>query len=1077
MANEKHIFIGLGGAGCQTVSKIKEKVYEKRFKNETAAKSRMQQMNDSYRFLFIDTDQRDIDEANRRNRESFEKGRVPFISTQSDLINLGQANPQAIYYEAKSAPDVLINKRILEGCSREVAAKIPDQPLAFGAGAFRMKSRIAFAHALTNFQEKLQTAISGLNDVKTVGGEDCIIFYWVVCSTLGGTGSGIVNDVLYHVNQLHNQIVGNGDPQLVLTMYMPKVYIDCNATEEKYSLNAFGVFKEMEALKEMSYDLRRNTLMHRLAFQKDYSLIDNERRYCPFYYLIPVDVQTDKGTSLGDTQTMYRNTAEMLYHVHNSAAGAAFRSDIDNYINDIMERDHHDFLVPMGYVSLQKPEEQMRKYMHARLRRDLLRDWLLNENHSFPEEQAARMADSLFEQLGSGSGSLGARLTQSSDLESALQSQNYENAELNQDLDFDTILGYVENVRSNLNRYAKGENREHLVSVMKDALWDKAENLIREHGIIYAQDAFDAVRRHVVEQLESDRQNANDRKALLNEMEAEVRDKFEDAKKIDWKERTKIADNRDDIREYTTKLEEYVALAIDIAMQDWADDIKKELCLDERNSEMAVIKAALQKVRGKAAEMSREASELYSIKLPNQFGDASLDVTTVYLPQLKNICDANGWIPDNFFGRLYNLVVPSSRDKQESAIRQSLAKLIDDEVYNSQDPGVNKALAAGQYVYSFDGEVDKRSKKKAEPTIRTRFFTNPVLADRMSEKLIEDFLAIASDVFDRRLRNDKEAQGRWYEQKVSDFFADLTNMEKDEVRRSLNPALFFSYNSNRIGTTNKEEHLVFVAPNRTLAHDMLGFQTGNPRHRFVEGGDENTALVLKSKYGLALEDYRIYDSLRTVYEKASFREKYHFHHSFAQHLDKLSASDLPEEVLPQHHTLAKMMLLNKFDDETKSLFHADEFEPENFTTMMLLTNASNNQYISVALPEAFSVIDGRPALRLRNKSRKLYLEIEGCDLAAQFERFSRCYHNYRFGETFDNLLSALLTSVAPSADGHNGRNGEEILKDSYPARHHKLLEELMASSRSAQSPEASRLYLTLFGLLKEKYPTVHDFIR
>ena len=109
-------------------------------------------------------------------------------------------------------------------------------------------------------------------------------------------------------------------------MYMPKVYIDCNATEEKYSLNAFGVFKEMEALKEMSYDLKRNTLMHRLAFQKDYSLIDNERRYCPFYYLIPVDVQTDKGTSLGDTQTMYRNTAEMLYHVHNSAAGAAFRN-------------------------------------------------------------------------------------------------------------------------------------------------------------------------------------------------------------------------------------------------------------------------------------------------------------------------------------------------------------------------------------------------------------------------------------------------------------------------------------------------------------------------------------------------------------------------------------------------------------------------------------------------------------------------------------------------------------------------------------------------------------------------------
>ena len=69
MANDKHIFIGIGGSGCQTVSQIKEKVYEKRFKEATAAKSRLEQMNDSYRFLFLDTDQRDIDEANKRMRE------------------------------------------------------------------------------------------------------------------------------------------------------------------------------------------------------------------------------------------------------------------------------------------------------------------------------------------------------------------------------------------------------------------------------------------------------------------------------------------------------------------------------------------------------------------------------------------------------------------------------------------------------------------------------------------------------------------------------------------------------------------------------------------------------------------------------------------------------------------------------------------------------------------------------------------------------------------------------------------------------------------------------------------------
>ena len=274
-----------------------------------------------------------------------------------------------------------------------------------------------------------------------------------------------------------------------------------------------------------------------------------------------------------------------------------------------MERDHHDFLVPMGYVSLQKPEEQMRKYMHARLRRDLLRDWLLNENHSFPEEQAARMADSLFEQLGNGSGSLGARLIQSSDLETALQSQSYDDYRLCAELDFDTIQGYIENVKSNLSRYSKGENREHLVSVMKDALWDKAENLIREHGIIYAQDAFDSVRRHVVEQLERDRQKVNDHKADLNEREANVRIWFEKAGEITPYERLFKEHNREEIRKYIAELNDYVTIAIETALSDWADDIKKELCLDERNSEMAVIKACAAK-RPRCQEKPRSYTQL-----------------------------------------------------------------------------------------------------------------------------------------------------------------------------------------------------------------------------------------------------------------------------------------------------------------------------------------------------------------------------------------------------------------------------------------------------------------------------------
>ena len=236
MANEKHVFIGIGGSGCQTVAQVKEKVYEKLFPKATKSKGRMEAMNESYRFLFLDTDSRDIDERNKTNRKTFEDGRVLFINPQTDLINLGDANPKAIYYEAQQKKDTLLNKRILEACSEELAAKIPDMPLAFGAGAFRMKSRIAFAHSLTDFQNKFHAAVGALNDIKTVGGEKNTIFYWVVGSSVGGTGSGIINDVLYQVNMIHQQIVGDGDPQLFLTMYMPEAYIERNHTEEKYSL-------------------------------------------------------------------------------------------------------------------------------------------------------------------------------------------------------------------------------------------------------------------------------------------------------------------------------------------------------------------------------------------------------------------------------------------------------------------------------------------------------------------------------------------------------------------------------------------------------------------------------------------------------------------------------------------------------------------------------------------------------------------------------------------------------------------------------------------------------------------------
>ena len=1085
MANEKHIFIGIGGQGVKTVAQIKAKVYEKRFPEATASKSRLQAMNDSYRFLFIDTDQRDIDNANKDNRESFEHGKVPFISPQTDLINLGRANPQAIYYEAKKDPNTLINKRILEACSPELSNKIPDQPLSFGAGAFRIKSRIAFAHSLADFQSKLQSAISSLNDVKTVGGEDCIIYYWLVSSSLGGTGSGIFNDVLYHINQLHHQIVGNGDPQLVYTMYMPKVFIDANSTEEKYSLNAYGVFSELEAFKKMSYEEKQKTVMHRLAFNNDYNLVDASKRYCPFYYVIPVDIQTDKGTSLGTPATMCHNTAEMLYHLHNGQAGATFRSDIDNYMNDIMEQNHEEFLVPMGYVSLQKPQEQFAKYMRARFRRDVLRSWLLcsdKKQASVSKEDVEPLYKQLFMELDPTAGDSIARsfLGNAKKLQKKLDEVDLSKEKMDEDIEISSISTDLSKVENTFKAESADDKRAHYKKLLVDGIWKQAEGLIREHGLSYTYNAIIEVRKHMLKEYMIEEQDARDslsaKETALSKLKAEeLSEMSEKAAKNDLGEKL-TKSNHKQIEEYVQAVQAYVKSYIEFQIAKWSHDIKRDFCMDEKNDELSKLARHISGMITKAEEMNRDAVKYYK-RLATDFGETSMDVTTVYLPMLKTICDGNGWKVGNFFSKLYTKVITAEEDMDETPVRSDLMKFLNQNIYLSADDDAVDAM----YKVSLDKkQTEEDNIDEPQKVIDTRFFANPVLVDRgnvSAEKIIEDFLTASTIILEKKLHNDKDIQENWDNRKISTFFSDLTNEEKDEVRRALNPALFFSYNSNRIDVTKKEEHIIFVAGSEDLAAEMLGYQKGNTKHRFEKSGDENTALVLKSKFGLSLKDYRIYDSIKMVYDKATFREKYHFHHDFAQYLDKLTLDNLPYEILPQHRSFVKMLVLEAMRSELSPLFFKDNYDKydNSYIDTMYYTDCDTS--FKIALPEALitdaDLTEGKIGIRTEADGRELFHEFDAKNFADRFNSYKELYHNARFGETTDRLIQAILrTNIA---DGDMTLRGEAILKNNYTKKHEELLQTLSEKKHKATNSDEKRLYSIFFKILREDYATVNDF--
>ena len=1090
--NYKHIFIGCGGAGVNTVSIIKKKIYDSQ--KSTASKSKLDAMNEKYRFLFFDTDQRDIDSYNKKYRETFENGMIPFINPQTDLISLSKGNPHAIYVEAKNNPTPMINQRILEACTDELAAKIPDQPLKFGAGAFRMKSRLSFARSLSDFQQKLQAAIEDLNSVKNTGGAENTIFYWVICSTNGGTGSGIINDILYYVNMQHQRSIGDGDPHLVLTMYMPKFYIDKNSTEEKYSINAFAVFKEIEAIKAMSNDSDKCKIFHRLALLKDYNLINTDTRYDPFYYLIPVDCQTDNGTNIGSA--MYQNTAEMLYHVHEGEGGEALHSDVDNYMHDLYNLRPKGFLVPMGYIALRKPTAQFEQYMNARLGQDLLQYGIVNEEKA-PKVDKEEVKD-YFESLFSANPSISfLRELYSDRKQNTLRAlfknyEKFESLELPEDLDHNKLIPAA----------AKRYNPEQSVNQIKNdayrlieaSLWKKAEQLVVKNGLSFTVAFFKELSAYAKNYLtttldpsgESDNANGPDKK--LSNL-ADLRKK---ASEVDLKEKT--IDKKKQIAElekYRDETRKAAGAEIDKIINEIRKDILCKFCKKDGEGKIKDLQEHLTNMLNSAVELSVEAQKNYS-KLATSFADLSQDVTSVYLPEMDTICDGNGWIRGNIFSRMYehliNVTPETVEGKDKVPVRNGsesieaimlklyekgsgvIAKEISKEYATTQE--VEKDVDATKDVSS--SEEENNSKVVAREDIR--FFANYDKRDN-TKGHIEKFVNFAKRLFTEQFKNNEFVKSHWLDPGIYKFFESLDIENRERVRRSLNPSLFFNYKENKLAVDYRE-FLIFVAKTKDLASDMLGYQDGNTKHRFIQGSDDNEALVIRSKYGLSFSDYRMYDTMEDQYEKAPNRDKYHFHHYFAEFGENIRMEDLPFEISEAHRTFTKMVLLNmytkNFDDLGFFFTSPYKSKAADYSDAMLVVKTPS--FFSIARPGALDedAASGKICMKVVDKNARLYADFQGNNFVEAFEEYRKNFIRNAIADTFNKFLNAVVrhSETIDKAEVTGGK----VIEEHYDAYRDQLLNEFDDKIQAAHTEKEKALYKVFMYVLENELTTARIFL-
>lgn len=1068
--SSKHIFIGIGGAGVSTVSLIKQKVYERY--QESGTKTRADQMNEKYRFLFIDTDPRDINKANEKNREIYENGRVPFINPQTELVSLAQGNAHAIYEEAKQFPSSMINQRILEACTDELAAMIPDQPLALGAGAFRMKSRISFARSMSEFQQKLQAHIEDLNSVKLTGGEETRIMYWLVSSGIGGTGSGIINDVLYYINMQHQRSIGDGDPHLVFTMYMPKFYIDKNSTEEKYSANAFALMSEVEAFKAMSMDKKRNTLFHRLALIKDYNLINSSGRYDPFYYMIPIDCQTDKGANIGSA--MYSNTAEMLYYIHEGEGGDALHSDVDNYMHDLYFQRPKGFLVPMGYIALRKPEAEFTQYIEARIKRDILRYGLRNEGISKVDEKDTSSSSpivKLYKEAFNSSLSVTLKKKKEEILDDAfaegkIKKGEGENAYILSDSELDNegvnsslVTNTIEEIKvlPDIKDKVKIAREE-----IKSVLWLRADEMLRKYGSEYAADFFKKLNDYAKEKFISI--NTAERPDFTEEIEKA----HEDVVKFTASEKTVNKNSqRNDVKKYFSVLRSAAEAGIDYEIDQMNLKVIGDICNQEGYGILNDLANYLESLNRTITELANDAAKEYR-KLANKMGEKGLDVTSVYLPDLKQICTSQGWLKGNYFSKMYEKVLKATSITVEN-----------DDNKPARD-GDDSLTTFFDSVYSPESKYNAEIKKKGyEVGGKTRILVNENKAYSVGGTAsIEDFVYYVQHEFLDAVKSNSEVQGLWYNRSIASFFDDLDSKEKDRVRQSLMPSLFFNYKGNRIAVDYRE-FLIFVAADQDLATRMLGFQDGNPNHRFIgdNSASSSTALVIRAKYGLSFSDYRMYDNLKTIYDKAPFRDKYHFHHYFAEFGENLTLEDLPYEVSPAHMVYAKLLFLNKYRNDIKDFFYScTEFQNKknDYATFMLQEHGDGS--FAIARPKALSERDGKICLTVVDKNAKLFAEFEGEDFYEAFSEYQKSFVRNAVQETYQNFLDMVEKHHIQfeTPEGPVVVSGEEIIKKNFSTYRAELLKELDDRIYAAKTEKEKALYRIFFSVIESELTTARS---
>ena len=405
------LFIGIGGTGLKTLTRLKVKIYNQ-YILAGATKDDFEREN---HFIFIDTDEND--KSALQNDPIVRKGYPDLLIKNDEFINMGETNPYAIYTLDKEKKNLLPKpKRMMEWVVPQGKGKfiLRNQKLSKGAGAERNVGRFGTYSCYEEICQNINAGISKLNlylgkqnitppndsddeDIKKAYKKkvaDSQAPIWVFASANGGTGSSSLLDILYIIDRQYQRII-QAEPSLRVVLYMPETFKKMNLGNENYSLNAFSTFWELNAFKSdyiwsnKSNDKNRFRHFAVAPEKTEWQNIVGSKMWPLYSFIIPVDVETEKNKPIaGGIDKLYENIAEIIFYMQASSAGGKMVSNLDNDLRVFVGKDQSEdhpipwtkTLIGAGYKVLRKADEEFESYLNARFLYDILEYGVIGRN-------------------------------------------------------------------------------------------------------------------------------------------------------------------------------------------------------------------------------------------------------------------------------------------------------------------------------------------------------------------------------------------------------------------------------------------------------------------------------------------------------------------------------------------------------------------------------------------------------------------------------------------------------------------------------------------------------------------------